>query len=68
MVEVGIPTFTDDAIILDARAALDDAATALEASAAGAALTVVSVSGETITGQSTLAAFTDACCSPCRSP
>jgi predicted RND superfamily exporter protein len=60
IVQVGIPTITDDAIILDARSALDDAAASLEASAAGATLIVVSVSGETITFQDSLAAFTDA--------
>ncbi|MDH3753599.1 MAG: MMPL family transporter [Acidimicrobiia bacterium] len=60
LVQVGIPTFTDDAIILDARAGLDDAAASLEASAAGASLTVVSVSGEAITSQDGLDAFTEA--------
>jgi len=59
-VQVGIPTFTDDAIILDARAGLDDAAASLKESAGGAALTLVSVSGEAITNQDGLAAFTDA--------
>jgi predicted RND superfamily exporter protein len=59
-VEVGIPSFTDDVIILDARAGLDDAAASLEASAGGQALNVVSVSGEAITQQDSLAAFTDA--------
>ncbi len=59
-VQVGIPTFTDDAIILDARSGLDDAAASLKASVGGAALTVVSVSGEAITSQDGLAAFTDA--------
>jgi multidrug efflux pump subunit AcrB len=57
-VEVGIPTLTEDSIILDARAGLDDSAETLEASAT--TLTVVSVSGETITQQDSLAAFTDA--------
>jgi predicted RND superfamily exporter protein len=60
LVQVGIPTFTEDAVILDARSGLDDAAAELEASPAGAALTVVSVSGESITNQDGLAAFTDA--------
>jgi predicted RND superfamily exporter protein len=60
IVQVGIPTLTDDVVILDARSALDDAAGSLEASTAGAALTVVSVSGETVTLQDSLAAFTDA--------
>ena len=61
LVQVGIPTFTDDAIILDARSGLDDAAAALEASRRSEQqLTVVSVSGEAITSQDGLAAFTDA--------
>ncbi len=60
LVQVGIPTFTEDAIILNARSGLDDVADSLEASPAGASLTNVSVSGETITQQDGLAAFTDA--------
>ncbi|MDH3731588.1 MAG: hypothetical protein OES13_10795, partial [Acidimicrobiia bacterium] len=60
IVQVGIPTLTDDGVILDARSALDDAAASLEASDGGAALTVVSVSGDTVTLQDSLAAFTDA--------
>ncbi|MCH7789664.1 MAG: MMPL family transporter [Acidobacteria bacterium] len=60
LVQVGIPTFNDDAIILDARAGLDDAAATLEASEGGAALAVVSVSGEAITSQDSLDAFTKA--------
>jgi predicted RND superfamily exporter protein len=60
IVMVGIPTFTEDAIILDARSGLNAAAATLEASAGGAALTVISVSGEVITNQDGLAAFTDA--------
>ena len=59
VVQVGIPTFTDEGIILDARSALDDQASAV-ASSAGATLTTISVSGETITEQDGLAAFTDA--------
>ncbi len=59
-VEVGIPSFTDDVIILNARAGLDDAAASLRSSPGGAALSVVSVSGEAITQQDSLAAFTDA--------
>ncbi|MGI9607954.1 MAG: efflux RND transporter permease subunit [Acidimicrobiales bacterium] len=58
--QVGIPSFTDDEIILNARAALDDVAATLQSSPAGAALAVVSVSGEAITNQNTLASFTDA--------
>lgn len=58
LVQVGIPTFTDDDIILDARSALDDAAASLEASPAGDALTIVSVSGEQVVSQDSLAAFT----------
>lgn len=60
LVQVGIPTFTEDSIILDARSALDDAAASLEESPGGQTLTKVSVSGETITDQDGLAAFTDA--------
>ena len=60
LVQVGIPTFTDEAIILDARGGLDDAAESLEASAAGTSLAVVSVSGDTVTEQDSLDAFTDA--------
>lgn len=60
MVMVGIPTLTEDAVILDARSALEVAADSLLASPGGAGLTTASVSGETIVGQDTLAAFTDA--------
>ncbi len=60
LVMVGIPSLTDDVIILDARAGLDDAAASLESSAGGAALNVVSVSGEAITQEDSLAAFTKA--------
>ena len=60
IVQVGFPTLTDDDLILEGRSALDDAAAELEASAAGDALSVVSVSGETVTLQDSLAAFTDA--------
>jgi predicted RND superfamily exporter protein len=60
LVEVGIPTITEDAIILDARKALDDAARSLEDSAAGGTLTKVSVSGQSVTLQDSLASFTDA--------
>lgn len=60
VIQVGIPSLTDDAVILDARSGLDDAAASLEASAAASALTVISVSGEAITSQDGLAAFTDA--------
>ncbi|MDH3755949.1 MAG: MMPL family transporter, partial [Acidimicrobiia bacterium] len=59
-VEVAIPSFTDDAIILDARSGLDDAADSLRESPEGASLTVIRVSGEPITNQDSLAAFTDA--------
>ncbi|MCP4958516.1 MAG: MMPL family transporter [Actinomycetia bacterium] len=58
--QVGIPTFTDETIILNARSALDSAATSLRSGPAGAAFSVVSVSGEAITSQDSLAAFTDA--------
>ena len=60
LVEVGIPTLTEDAIILDARAALDDVAASLENGAVADALRTVSVSGEALTNQDSLAAFTDA--------
>ncbi|MGI9594617.1 MAG: efflux RND transporter permease subunit [Acidimicrobiales bacterium] len=60
IVQVGFPTLTEDDLILDARAGLDDAASSLERSTAGQALTVVSVSGDTVTLQDSLAAFTDA--------
>ncbi|MDX2378201.1 MAG: MMPL family transporter [Acidimicrobiia bacterium] len=60
IVQVGIPPFTEDSIILDARSGLDDAADSLEGSDGGSSLTVVSVSGESITSQDSLAAFTDA--------
>jgi predicted RND superfamily exporter protein len=55
--EVLITTFTDDEIILEARSVLDDAAAQLSADL-GAAVQIVSVSGEIITQQDTLAAFT----------
>ena len=57
-VQVGIPTLTEDAIILDARSALDEAADNLRAQPT--ALDKVSVSGDTVTRQDSLAAFTDA--------
>ena len=60
IVQVGVPTLTDDAVILDARSALDDAAASLEASPAGETLSIVSVSGGAVTQQDSLAAFTDA--------
>jgi predicted RND superfamily exporter protein len=60
LLTVGIPTLTEDSIILDARSALDDAAADLEVGDAADSFTVVSVSGETITGQDSLDAFTRA--------
>ncbi len=60
LVKVGIPTLTEDSIILDARSGLDDAATSLENGSVAAALTKVSVSGDSVTNQDSLAAFTDA--------
>lgn len=60
LVQIGIPTFIEESIILDARSGLDDAASSLEATATGSTLAVVSVSGETVTEQDSLAAFTDA--------
>lgn len=60
LVQVGVPTLTEDSIILDARGALEDAAGMLESSAVGANFAVVSASGETITNQDSLDSFTDA--------
>ncbi len=60
LIMVGIPSLTEDAIILDARSGLDDAAASLEASPGGTALTTISVSGEAIIQQDSLAAFTRA--------
>lgn len=60
VVNVGITTITDDEIILNARGAIEDAASSLESSVAGSSLAAVSVSGETITLQDSLASFTDA--------
>jgi predicted RND superfamily exporter protein len=57
--EVQVTTFTDDAIILEARRVLEDSAAQLSAEV-GAAVPTVSVSGEVITQQDTLSAFTDA--------
>jgi|GEM_PF-2869789 len=58
-IEVQVTTFTDDALILEARDVLDEAAAQLSTDA-GDALTTVSVSGSLITEQDTLASFTDA--------
>ena len=55
--EVRITTFTDDAIILEARRVMDESAAQLKADMGSAAQTV-SVSGEIITQQDTLEAFT----------
>ena len=60
LVEVGITTLTDDATILDARGALDDAAASLESGPVGGELAFVSVSGQQVTLQDSLAAFTSA--------
>jgi predicted RND superfamily exporter protein len=57
LLEVQVTTFTDDAIILEARTVLEDSAAILQ-SDLGASATTVSVSGELITQQDTLAAFT----------
>ncbi len=57
--EVQVTTFTDDAIILEARRVMEDSAAQLSAEV-GVAVTTVSVSGEVITQQDTLAAFTGA--------
>jgi predicted RND superfamily exporter protein len=55
--EVQITTFTDDAIILEARGVLEDSAAILATDLGGAAQ-IVSVSGDIITQQDGLAAFT----------
>ncbi len=55
--EVQVTTFTDDAIILEARDALDEAAAQLTADV-GDAVPTISVSGDVITMQDGLAAFT----------
>ena len=60
LIQVGITTLTDDAIILDVRSTLDDAAEELETGPAGRAFTFVSVSGETIVSQDQLDQFTQA--------
>ncbi len=60
LVEVGITTLTEDALILDVRSILNDAAEDLEAGPAGEAFTFVSVSGETIVSQDQLDQFTQA--------
>ncbi|MGI9584254.1 MAG: efflux RND transporter permease subunit, partial [Acidimicrobiia bacterium] len=58
-IEVQVTTFTDDALILEAREALEVSAAQLKTDA-GDAVTVVSVSGAVVTDQDTLAAFTSA--------
>ncbi len=60
LIEVGITTLTEDAVILDVRSTLDDAADELENGPAGDAFTFVSVSGETIVSQDQLDQFTQA--------
>jgi len=55
--EVRITTFTDDAIILEARSVMDESAKQLKADLGSSAQTV-SVSGDIITQQDTLEAFT----------
>jgi predicted RND superfamily exporter protein len=57
--EVQVTTFTDDAIILEARDVLEASALQLSAEV-GAAVTTVSVSGDVITQQDTLSSFTGA--------
>jgi predicted RND superfamily exporter protein len=57
--QVQITTFTDDAIILEGRRVLEDSATQLS-NEVGGAVTTVSVSGDVITQQDTLSAFTNA--------
>lgn len=60
LVQIGITTLTDDDVILDARAALDGAAASLESGPVGRELSMVSVSGQQVTVQDSLAAFTQA--------
>ena len=60
LLAVGIPTLTEDTIILDARSALGDAADDLETGSAAASFTAVSVSGDPIVQQDSLDAFTRA--------
>jgi predicted RND superfamily exporter protein len=57
LLQVNITTFTDDAIILEARRVMEESAAQLSADL-GSAAQIVSVSGEVITSQDTLAAFT----------
>ena len=56
--EVFVPTITDEAIILPARAAIEDAADGLRANT-GAGITTLGVTGTAIETQATLTAFTD---------
>ncbi len=56
--EIDVPSFTDDALILDARADLESGAEELR-TGIGAAATTIGVSGEPITTQDTLQAFID---------
>jgi predicted RND superfamily exporter protein len=59
LISVGVATFTDDEIILGARAALEEAAADLEQAVAGRDVTVA-VSGWAITGQASLDSFLQA--------
>ncbi len=56
--EVNVTTFTDDVIILEARRVMEESAAILKTDL-GAAAIIVSVSGEVITSQDGLAAFTN---------
>ncbi len=58
-VGVSITSWTDDALVLDARQELNDVAAGLRTSI-GDQVGVISVSGAAITNQDTLASFTDA--------
>ncbi len=60
LIKIDLTTLFEDAIILDARDALDDAAAAIEEGPAGDRFVVVAVSGETIIFQDSLAQFTTA--------
>ena len=57
-VVAGITSFTDDAIILEARDVLDETAANLEQELAGEDIVLLSVSGDAITQQAVLDSFT----------
>jgi predicted RND superfamily exporter protein len=59
-IQVSITSFTDDALILEARGVLDEAAANLEPKLADADIVLLSVSGDAITQQAVLDSFTSA--------